>query len=482
MEGGGVCKGERFRVCYNSDMKLYNTLTRGVEEFLPQDEGRVKIYTCGPTVYGYAHIGNFTAYVYWDLLVRVLRLNGWKEDRVLNITDVGHLVSDADEGEDKMEKGAKREGLTVWEVAKRYEEDFFEQYRALLLLEPAQIRRATDFIEQDKALIEALDKKGLVYETSDGLYYDTAKFPSYAEFARLDLDHLRAGARVEFSSEKRNVSDFALWKWVREGEDHAMQWEYRGRMGYPGWHIECATIIHECLGEPIDIHCGGIDHIPVHHTNEIAEIEGAYGKKMARFWLHNNFITIDGEKISKSLGNVYLFSDLLERGFSPLDFKMWVLQGHFQSERNFSFKDLAAAKQRRLNYRNFAVLRWQEGASFEDEAGTLLELEKRILAQLNNNLNSAAALAELDVVVSLAGAGKCRPNKKFIQFLDEAFGLGLEESTPDISEELKGKIAERTEAKRARDFARADVLREEILKEGIGLLDGAGGAVWQYAE
>lgn len=463
-------------------MKLYNTLTRGVEEFLPQDEGRVKIYTCGPTVYGYAHIGNFTAYVYWDLLVRVLRLNGWKEDRVLNITDVGHLVSDADEGEDKMEKGAKREGLTVWEVAKRYEEDFFEQYRALLLLEPTQIRRATDFIEQDKVLIEALDKKGLVYETSDGLYYDTAKFPSYAEFARLDLDHLRAGARVEFSSEKRNVSDFALWKWVREGEDHAMQWEYRGRMGYPGWHIECATIIHECLGEPIDIHCGGIDHIPVHHTNEIAEIEGAYGKKMARFWLHNNFITIDGEKISKSLGNVYRFSDLLERGFSPLDFKMWVLQGHFQSERNFSFKDLAAAKQRRLNYRNFAVLRWQEGASFEDEAGALLELEKRILAQLNNNLNSAAALAELDVVVSLAGAGKCRPNKKFIQFLDEAFGLGLEESTPDISEELKGKIAERTEAKRARDFARADVLREEILKEGIGLLDGAGGAVWQYAE
>lgn len=464
------------RVCYNLGMKLYNTLTRKVEEFLPQDKGRVKIYTCGPTVYSYAHIGNFTAYVYWDLLVRTLRLNGWTEDRVLNITDVGHLASDEDEGEDKMEKGARREGLTVWEVAKRYEADFLENFRALNLIEPTQIRRATDFIEQDKALIEALDKKGLVYETSDGLYFDTAKFPTYAEFARLDLDHLRAGARVDFSSEKRNVSDFALWKWVREGENHAMQWEYRGKIGYPGWHIECAAIIHECLGEPIDIHCGGIDHIPVHHTNEIAEIEGAYGKKMARFWLHNNFITVGGEKISKSLGNVYTFSDLNERGFSHLDYKMWVLQGHFQSERNFSFADLTAAKRRLLNYRNFAALRWQ------GEGEDLTEGRERILVQLNNNLNLAGALSELDAVVNLAGAGKCRPNKKFIQFLDEAFGLGLEESTQDISEKLKEKIAERVMAKRARDFVQADMLREKLLKEGISLLDTENGVVWQYLD
>jgi len=451
-------------------MKLYNTLTRRVEDFTPQDPKRVKMYTCGPTVYSFAHVGNFTSYVYWDLLVRTLQLNGWTVDRVLNITDVGHLTSDADDGEDKMEKGARREGRTVWEIAEMYMNDYLENFRALNLIEPTNICRATDFIEEDKKLVDALDKKGMLYDTTDGLYYDTSKFPTYAEFAHLDLDHLKAGARVDFNSEKKNVSDFAVWKWIRDGEDHAMQWEYRGRMGYPGWHLECATIIHEKLGETIDIHTGGIDHIPVHHTNEIAELEGAFGKKMSNFWLHNNFITIDGEKISKSLGNVYDFRDLAEKGFSHLDYKMWVLQGHFQSERNFSFTDLAAAKQRLLNYRNFAALRWQKDAT------DLSSVKSAIIEQLNNNLNSAGAFAELDKVLT-----KNVPDDDFIKFLDQAFGLNIEETTPDISEELKQKIAERYEAKKARDFAKADALRDEIAKEGIVLLDGADGSIWQYA-
>ena len=451
-------------------MKLYNTLTRRVEDFTPQDPKRVKMYTCGPTVYSFAHVGNFTSYVYWDLLVRTLQLNGWTVDRVLNITDVGHLTSDADDGEDKMEKGARREGKTVWEIAEMYMNDYLENFRALNLIEPTNICRATDFIEEDKKLVDALDKKGMLYDPTDGLYYDTSKFPTYAEFAHLDLDHLKAGARVDFNSEKKNVSDFAVWKWIRDGEDHAMQWEYRGRMGYPGWHLECATIIHEKLGETIDIHTGGIDHIPVHHTNEIAELEGAFGKKMSNFWLHNNFITIDGEKISKSLGNVYDFRDLAEKGFSHLDYKMWVLQGHFQSERNFSFTDLAAAKQRLLNYRNFAALRWQR------EATDLSSVKSAIIEQLNNNLNSAGAFAELDKVLT-----KNVPDDDFIKFLDQAFGLNIEETTPDISEELKRKIAERYEAKKARDFAKADALRDEIAKEGIVLLDGADGSIWQYA-
>ena len=451
-------------------MKLYNTLTRRVEDFTPQDPKRVKMYTCGPTVYSFAHVGNFTSYVYWDLLVRTLQLNGWTVDRVLNITDVGHLTSDADDGEDKMEKGARREGKTVWEIAEMYMNDYLENFRALNLIEPTNICRATDFIEEDKKLVDALDKKGMLYDTTDGLYYDTSKFPTYAEFAHLDLDHLKAGARVDFNSEKKNVSDFAVWKWIRDGEDHAMQWEYRGRMGYPGWHLECATIIHEKLGETIDIHTGGIDHIPVHHTNEIAELEGAFGKKMSNFWLHNNFITIDGEKISKSLGNVYDFRDLAEKGFSHLDYKMWVLQGHFQSERNFSFTDLAAAKQRLLNYRNFAALRWQKDAT------DLSSVKSAIIEQLNNNLNSAGAFAELDKVLT-----KNVPDDDFIKFLDQAFGLNIEETTPDISEELKQKIAERYEAKKARDFAKADALRGEIAKEGIVLLDGADGSIWQYA-
>ena len=450
-------------------MKLYNTLTRKVEEFTPQDTERVKMYTCGPTVYSFAHIGNFTAYIYWDLLVRTIRLNGWKEDRVLNITDVGHLASDADDGEDKMEKGARREGKTVWQIAEMYMNDYLANFRALNLIEPTQICRATDFIEEDIALVDALDKKGFVYETSDGLYYDTSKFASYADFAHLDLENLKAGARVEFNSEKHNASDFALWKWVREGEDHAMQWEYRGRAGYPGWHIECAAIIHEKLGETIDIHTGGIDHIPVHHTNEIAELEGAYDKQMSRFWVHNNFITIDGEKISKSLGNVYMLSDLIAKGFSHLDYKMWVLQGHFQSERNFSFSDLAAARQRLMNYRNFAALRWQKPAT------DMSEVRAAILEQLNNNLNSAGALAELDKAIK-----NNVPSNEFVEFLDEAFGLKLAESTPDISDELKAKIAERKQAKTERDFAKSDALRDEIAKAGIKLLDGANEMLWQY--
>lgn len=450
-------------------MKLYNTLTRKVEEFTPQDTERVKMYTCGPTVYSFAHIGNFTAYIYWDLLVRTVRLNGWKEDRVLNITDVGHLASDADDGEDKMEKGARREGKTVWQIAEMYMNDYLANFRALNLIEPTQICRATDFIEEDIALVDALDKKGFVYETSDGLYYDTSKFASYADFAHLDLENLKAGARVEFNNEKHNASDFALWKWVREGEDHAMQWKYRGRAGYPGWHIECAAIIHEKLGETIDIHTGGIDHIPVHHTNEIAELEGAYDKQMSRFWVHNNFITIDGEKISKSLGNVYMFSDLIAKGFSHLDYKMWVLQGHFQSERNFSFSDLAAARQRLMNYRNFAALRWQKPAT------DMSEVRAAILEQLNNNLNSAGALAELDKAIK-----NNVPSNEFIEFLDEAFGLKLAESTPDISDELKAKIAERKQAKTERDFAKSDALRDEIAEAGIKLLDGANEMLWQY--
>ena len=212
-------------------MKLYNTLNRKIEEFKPIDKKKVKVYTCGPTVYWFAHVGNFTSYVYWDLLIRALRLCGYEVNRAMNITDVGHLTSDADDGEDKMEKGAKREGKTVWEIAQKYMDDFMENFHALNLVEPTNICRATDFIKEDIALVEALDEKGYLYETTDGLYFDTSKFPTYAELARLDLDHLKAGARIEFNSEKRNVSDFAVWKWIRDGEDHAMQWKFRGRMG-----------------------------------------------------------------------------------------------------------------------------------------------------------------------------------------------------------------------------------------------------------
>jgi len=458
-----------FKGWYNNHiMKLYNTQSRKLEEFTPLNPNEVKIYTCGPTVYSFAHIGNLTSYVYWDLLVRTLQINGWGVKRVMNLTDVGHLVSDADDGEDKMEKGARREGMTVWDIAKKYSEAFLKDFRSLNLVEPSKICPATEYIEQQTKLVDLLDEKGYLYDTQDGLYFDTSKFERYADFAHLDLDHLRAGARIEFSSEKRNVSDFAVWKWIKEGERHAMRWQYRGRWGYPGWHLECSSIAHEELGEPLDIHTGGIDHIMVHHSDEIAQSEAAFGQQFSRFWLHCNFITSDGQKISKSLGNGYTFADLAERGFTPIDFKMWILQGHYQSERNFTFADLKAAHQRLVNYRNFAALRWQE------EGDDLAELQNEIKNELNNNLNSAGAFAKLDVQLS-----KCVPNENFVKFLDNCFGLGLLESTPDISADNKVKIAKRIEAKANKDYALSDRLRDELAADGIAVLDGVK-TIWQY--
>jgi cysteinyl-tRNA synthetase len=400
--------------------------------------------------------------------VRTLQNNGWGVKRVMNLTDVGHLVSDADDGEDKMEKGARREGLTVWDIAKKYSEAFLKDFRALNLVEPTKICPATEYIEQQEKLVDLLDEKGYLYDTEDGLYFDTSKFEKYADFAHLDLDHLKAGARVEFSDEKRNASDFAVWKWIKEGEKHAMRWNFRGRPGYPGWHLECSSIAHEELGEPLDIHTGGVDHVMVHHTNEIAQSEAAFGKQFSRFWLHCNFITSDGEKISKSLGNGYTFADLAEKGYTPLDFKMWVLQGHYQSERNFTFTDLYAAKQRLLNYRNFAALRHQS------EGESMTDVRDDILANLNNNLNSAGAFAALDKAI----AGRV-PNEDFVKFLDDAFGLNLLDMTPDITDEQKAKIEERKKAKEMKDYALADKLRDELSREGIAILDGKE-TIWQY--
>ncbi|MBR1801794.1 cysteine--tRNA ligase [Candidatus Saccharibacteria bacterium] len=446
-------------------MKLYNTLTRKLEEFKPQNPSEVKIYTCGPTVYDFPHVGNYTSYIYWDLLIRTLKLNGMTPKRVLNLTDVGHLTSDADDGDDKLEKGAKRENKTVWEIAEFYSKYFLENYEKLNLVKPDVIARATDYIDEDIKLVDELTRKGYTYETSDGVYFDTSKFPTYADFARLDLDHLKAGARVDFNSEKKNVSDFALWKFIKEGENHAMRWDYLNRPGYPGWHIECATIIHEELGETIDIHTGGIDHIPVHHTNEIAESEAAFEKKMCNFWLHCNFITIDGEKISKSLGNTYTLEQLEEKGYMPLDFKMWVLQGHFQGTRNFSLLDLAAAKSRRLNWKNKAVAAKQLG---QIRKTTICD---EILKAVNENLNSAAAFSIIDTN---------ELNFEDWQFVDELFGLGLTKDADNAPDFVKRLIEEREEARKNKDFAVADEIRDQLADNNYIVKDTPDGPVWQF--
>ena len=445
-------------------MKLYNTLGRKLENFKPVN-GIVKIYTCGPTVYNFQHIGNYAAQIYWDLLARTLKANGYAVKRVLNLTDVGHLVSDSDEGEDKLEKGAKREGKSVYDIAKFYSDDFLRNFYDLELTRPDVIAKATDYIEADKQAIDQMTKNGFTYETSDGIYFDTAKFPRYADFAKLDLKGLQAGARVEFSNEKRNASDFAVWKFIKPGEKHEMRWDYLGRPGYPGWHLECSTIIHEELGEPIDIHTGGVDHIPIHHTNEIAQSFALSGRALAKYWLHCNFITIDGEKISKSLGNVYLLSDLKERGFSSMDYKMWVLAGHYQGTRNFTFESLAAAKNRRLNWRNRIALCYQKNITHSDEA------YKKILEAVSNNLNSAEAFALID---------NSELDFNDWQRIDQLFGLRLIEDSPEISPEAKNLILEREKARESKDFSRSDEIRDKLVLLGVNVKDTTDGTIWEF--
>ncbi|MBQ3325957.1 cysteine--tRNA ligase [Candidatus Saccharibacteria bacterium] len=450
-----------------NNIKLYNQLSKTIEDFVPQNPENVKIYTCGPTVYSYPHIGNYTSYIYWDLLIRMLTLNGFKVNRVLNLTDVGHLASDADEGEDKLEKGAKKEGKTVWEIAEKYIKIFKDDFRSLNLVEPQKTARATDYIQEDINLVDLLTQRGFTYETSDGIYFDTSKFQKYGEFANLDLDQMRAGARVKFSDEKKNVSDFALWKFIKPGENHAMRWDYLGRPGYPGWHLECSTIIKTELDIPIDIHTGGIDHIPVHHTNEIAQTEAAYDTELAKFWLHCDFITIDGEKISKSLGNTYTLADLKDKEFSPLDFKMWVLQGHYRGRRNFSFDDLQAAKTRRLNWRNRIARLYQEdlkNSSFS---------QKQALEIVNNNLNSAELMALIDNSTLSLDDWK---------YVDRLFGLKLVESAPDISDELKEIISKHHNARLEKNYALSDKIREELASKNISILDSADGVIWEYID
>ncbi|RYC74454.1 cysteine--tRNA ligase [Candidatus Nanosyncoccus alces] len=452
-------------------LRLYNTLARKVEDFKPLGEV-VKIYTCGPTVYSFPHIGNYAAYTYWDLLVRTLKADGYKVKRVLNLTDVGHLVSDGDEGEDKLEKGAAREGKSPFEVADFYIDVYMENYAKMEFLPADVLARATDYIEADERAVDEMTAHGYTYETTDGIYFDTAKFPQYADFARLNLAGLQAGARVGFSTEKHNVSDFAVWKFIQPGEKHAMRWNYLGRPGYPGWHLECSTIIHETLGEPIDIHTGGVDHIPVHHTNEIAQTYAMTGKDLARYWLHCDFVTVNGQKISKSLGNTYTLDDLADKGFSAMDYKMWLLSGHYQGTRNFTFDSLTAAKNRRLNWRNRIALCYQVSEEQRQKLSEELHFAE-ILAAVNSNLNSAEAFALIDNLdLTLADW----------QRIDELFGLRLIADTPDISTEQYALIEERAAARTARDFAKSDDLRDLLKEQGIALDDAPNGTIWSYLE
>lgn len=492
-------------------LSLFNTASRTAEEFTANDN-RVRLYTCGPTVYDYPHIGNWVAYIYWDTLVRVLRVEGYAVERVMNITDVGHLVSDEDEGEDKLEKGARREGKTAWEVAAFYTEDFMQGMNKLGLLTPEHIARATDYIDEQLALVRVLKEKGFTYQISDGIYFDTAKFPRYGDFARLNTDELKAGARVEFNPEKRHTSDFALWKFTPAGTKRDMEWETpedlidfnqsapseseekdgskNTVMGFPGWHLECSAIAMKFLGSTLDIHTGGIDHIPVHHTNEIAQSEAATDQRFSRFWLHNNHMKVEGSKISKSLGNGYTLQDLEQRGFDPLDFRMLVLQSHYQSEANFSFEALEAAQNRRYHWRNVACLRWQISEELEEDSAlsdAIRTSASKIAHTLYDNLNTPEALKIIDEILgSIENHDLTTVSKPgfvtLLHTLDALFGLNLVGSTPDIDDTAKQLIAERQIARDNKDWANSDRLRSELSNRSIIVNDTPSGTIWSYAK
>jgi len=482
-------------------LQFHNQLSHNVDTFVPQVPGQVSLYTCGPTVYNYLHVGNWTAYIYWDTLVRTLEANELKVDRVMNITDVGHLVSDADDGEDKLEKGAKREGKTAWEVAAFYTDDFLAGMKRLNMIMPTHITKATNFIEEQLELVRILKNKGFTYEIDDGIYFDTAKFPTYADFADLDLEAQRAGARVEYNIEKRNHSDFAVWKFTPEGETRDMEWETPAdlieageeRMGFPGWHLECSAMAMSLLGTTLDLHAGGIDHIPVHHTNEIAQSEAATGKIFAHYWMHNNHLKVNGTKISKSLDNGFTLDDLEAKGFSPIDFRMFVLQSHYRSEGNFTFDNLEAAQNRLRNWRNVAALRHQthdrlrddDDKSSDDGSVSLYASSQALLEALSNDLDTPAGFAIIDEAFSRV-QGKDIEHvhqhalTSFLETIDQLLGIDLLGSTPDIHDDIKRLIIERERARDNKDWAAADTLRAAIEKSGITVRDTAHGSIWEY--
>ena len=520
-------------------LQFHNQLSKKIDAFSPIQDGKVSLYTCGPTVYNYLTVGNWTAYVYWDTLVRVLQANNLKVTRVMNITDVGHLVSDADDGEDKLEKGARREGKTAWEVAQFYTDDFLAGMKALNLIAPTHMPKATEYIEQQLDLIRTLKDKHYTYQISDGIYFDTAKFPTYSEFADLDLEAQKAGARVEFNPEKRNPSDFALWKFTPEGETRDMEWATPSDLveptlvtkseeisaardsagvsptetrheaissdfgsnvsssneinGFPGWHLECSAMAMTLLGETIDIHTGGIDHIPVHHTNEIAQSEAASGVNFANYWLHNNHLKVDGTKISKSLGNGYTLQDLEEKDYSPLDLRLFILQSHYRTEGNFTFDNLTAARNRRLNWRNIAALRHQTHDTLQPDNITetdsktvsLYAATQAILETLSDDLNTSETMAIIDgafdtVLSSRVDEIHQHALMTFLEMIDQLLGLDLLGTTPDISDDAKRLIVERARVRENKDYERSDEIRDELAKEGVAVRDTPSGQVWEY--
>ncbi|HAZ09118.1 MAG TPA: cysteine--tRNA ligase [Elusimicrobia bacterium] len=453
-------------------LRLYNSLSRAKEDFAPLCAPQVGLYTCGPTVYNYQHVGNYRTYIFEDVLVRSLKLLGYAPNRVMNITDVGHLTSQGDEGEDKMEVGAAREGKTAWEIAQFYTDAFLADCRALNLLAPDTLCRATDHIQEQIALVRCLEAKGFVYKISDGLYFDTAKFPDYGKLmTRGHLEGLKSGARVEANAEKKHITDFALWKFSPAGSKRQMEWNSPWGKGFPGWHIECSAMAMRFLGETFDIHCGGIDHVPVHHTNEIAQSEGATGRPFARFWMHSEFLLMNQAKMAKSSGGFIKLSDLKDKGFSPLDYRYHCFTAHYRKQLDFTWETLEGSKTSRRRLRDAAL-----ALAGEPSQLNCAEYSSRFKEALSDDLNMPAAMAVVwDALKSdLPGGAK----KAFLEEAEAVLALDLFKK--DIEKTADPKVAKllvaRDDARKRKDFPQADRIRQEIEAAGYSVEDGKDGA------
>ncbi|HET6443506.1 MAG TPA: cysteine--tRNA ligase, partial [candidate division Zixibacteria bacterium] len=417
-------------------LKLFDTYEREIREFIPLNPDKVSLYACGLTVYDYAHIGNLRSYIFEDILRRTLEYNGYEVEHVQNITDVGHLVSDADTGEDKMEKGARRTGMSAWQIAELYTEAFKDDLHQLNIHEPTIWCKATDHIQEQIDLVRCIEEKGYTYSTSDGVYFDTSKIDSYGYLARLDVEGLQAGSRIEMG-EKRNPTDFALWKFSPPGQQRQMEWESPWGVGFPGWHIECSAMAAVYLGDFFDIHCGGEDHIPVHHTNEIAQTQACYGTNLANFWMHGYFLQLDDAKMAKSAGGFLRLKSLIEKGYDPLAYRFFTMNAHYRSKLNFTWKGMDSAMIS-LNRLRTAVYGWDDNGEPADE---YLE---RFLRHINDDLNMPRALAVTwDLVRSDLPDGV---KKSTIFEFDKVLGLRLAEWAPvqvEAPEEVQDLVKQR---------------------------------------
>lgn len=453
-------------------LKLYNTLTRKKEEFRPIKPGKAGMYCCGPTVYNYAHIGNLRAYIFEDILRRTLEFNDLDVKQVMNITDVGHLTSDADEGEDKLMKALAREGkkpsvAAMKELAHGYENAFKKDIKELNILDPLIWCRATEHIPEMIELIKRINKNGYAYKTSSGLMFDTSKFKHYADLGKLKLKDLKAGARIKLDKEKKNPSDFALW--ITNQPNHLMQWDSPFGKGFPGWHIECSAMSIKYLGEQFDIHCGGIDHIPVHHTNEIAQSEAATGKHpWVKYWLHNDFLIMPHGKMSKSAGEFLSLQSLIDKGYEPIIYRYFCLNAHYRQQLSFSFEALDAAKNAYEKLKARVIELKEKG---EKGDGDNISYLSKFSEAVNDDLNTPKALALLWDMLK----DETVPNKlSLLLEFDRVLGLGIKDMKTEevkIPSEVQGLLEKREEARKNKNWKLSDEIRDKIKSKGFSVLD-----------